>query len=226
MLALGPVALALNEKPPCACAEAVAEAVALFRPFPTQTFRPAVLLTLGSRASFAYEPIKPRLLVPTASGTSLARCSADAPAAASDAPSALFPKRWKCVEGCGACCDLTPEDRPDLDKYLSPDELRTYMEMVGEDGWCKHYDREKRSCTVYDTRPAFCRVTLEGMRDRYGVPEHKADKFACSCCKLQIGAVYGYDSEEMARFKEAIGTQAEAAGKGPSRKKPTKKRRG
>lgn len=30
--------------------------------------------------------------------------------------------------------------------------------MVGEDGWCIHFDTGGRRCRIYDTRPDFCRV--------------------------------------------------------------------
>jgi len=30
--------------------------------------------------------------------------------------------------------------------------------MVGEDGWCIHFDTGRRRCRIYDSRPDFCRV--------------------------------------------------------------------
>jgi len=27
---------------------------------------------------------------------------------------------WKCIKNCGACCQLNPDERPDLEEYLTP----------------------------------------------------------------------------------------------------------
>jgi Fe-S-cluster containining protein len=62
---------------------------------------------------------------------------------------------WRCVKNCGACCHLDPEARPDLAEYLSEAELAQYLSMVGEDGWCINFDRQNRTCTIYETRPVF-----------------------------------------------------------------------
>ncbi|MDP5018463.1 MAG: YkgJ family cysteine cluster protein, partial [Dolichospermum sp.] len=43
---------------------------------------------------------------------------------------------WQCISQCGACCNLTPADRPDLEEYLTPPDLELYLSMVGEGGWC------------------------------------------------------------------------------------------
>ena len=69
--------------------------------------------------------------------------------------------KWRCMEGCGACCNLDPRERPDLDSYLSPENLELYMSMVGENGWCINYDHDMRKCTIYEDRPSFCRVKPE-----------------------------------------------------------------
>ena len=112
--------------------------------------------------------------------------------------------KWQCVSGCGACCNLTPEDRPDLAEYLSSEELELYMSMVGEDGWCINYDRDSRKCQIYDERPRFCRVQPDNFENMYGVKAEEFNEFAIACCQEQITGVYGKDSPELARYDRAI----------------------
>ena len=65
---------------------------------------------------------------------------------------------WRCISGCGACCRLDPALRgEDLD-CLDEEQRRTYLAMVGTDGWCIHYDTGARRCRIYEARPDFCRV--------------------------------------------------------------------
>jgi Fe-S-cluster containining protein len=112
--------------------------------------------------------------------------------------------KWRCVKFCGACCHLDPRDRPDLASYLSTEELVQYLRMVGEDGWCVHFDQSQRICTIYDDRPSFCRVTPQNFHDRFGVPRRRFDEFANECCIEQIGGVYGDGSLEMLRFRQGL----------------------
>ena len=112
--------------------------------------------------------------------------------------------QWQCVSGCGACCNLTPEDRPDLEEYLSEEELAIYMSMVGEDGWCINYDRNNRVCQIYEQRPRFCRVKPDNFADMYGVEQSEFNDFAIACCQQQIKGVYGLDSDELKQYNEAI----------------------
>lgn len=112
--------------------------------------------------------------------------------------------RWQCISGCGACCNLAPEDRPDLDQYLTSEELQTYMKMVGEDGWCVNYDHASRKCQIYEQRPRFCRVKPDHFESMYGVEEAEFNEFAIACCQQQISGVYGEDSEELKRYDQAI----------------------
>ncbi len=112
--------------------------------------------------------------------------------------------KWQCVSNCGACCNLTPEDRPDLAEYLSKEELDTYMSMVGEDGWCTNYDRNTRKCQIYEQRPRFCRVKPDNFTDMYGVEVTEFNEFAIACCQQQIGGVYGEDSEELANYNSLV----------------------
>lgn len=111
---------------------------------------------------------------------------------------------WLCVENCGACCNLTPEDRPDLAEYLTPTELKTYLEMVGEDGWCINLDRETRRCTIYADRPRFCRVQPDSFQDMYGVEKAEFNDFAIACCRAQIAGVYGDASSEMKQYNRQL----------------------
>ena len=112
---------------------------------------------------------------------------------------------WKCVKQCGACCNLDPADRPDLEEYLLPDELELYLSMVGEGGWCVNYDRTKRECKIYHDRPRFCRVDHEIFQDMYEIEPEELNDFAIACCREQIEGVYGDRSLEMLRFDRAVG---------------------
>ncbi|MBE7380420.1 MAG: YkgJ family cysteine cluster protein [Leptolyngbya sp. SIO1E4] len=111
---------------------------------------------------------------------------------------------WQCIQGCGACCHLDPRDRPDLDQYLTPEELTHYLSLVGEDGWCIHYDANARRCEIYETRPAFCRVQADTFERMFGIPPAELNDFAIACCQQQIEGVYGNNSEELARFTTTV----------------------
>ncbi len=67
--------------------------------------------------------------------------------------------QWSCIKHCGACCRLAPEERADALAALSEEQQRTYLAMVGPDGWCIHYDTGSQRCTIYEERPDFCRVS-------------------------------------------------------------------
>jgi Fe-S-cluster containining protein len=112
---------------------------------------------------------------------------------------------WRCVKQCGACCNLDPADRPDLDTYLPPDELALYLSMVGEDGWCIHYNSLTRECSIYDDRPRFCRVQPDVFADLFGIEPEDLNDFAIECCQEQIEGVYGDRSLEMMRFQHEVG---------------------
>ena len=112
---------------------------------------------------------------------------------------------WLCVKECGACCNLDPTDRPDLDQYLSPEELELYLSMVGEGGWCVNFDHTKRECRIYEDRPRFCRVEADVFADLYGVESEELNEFAIECCRQQIEGVYGDRSLEMVRFNREVG---------------------
>lgn len=112
---------------------------------------------------------------------------------------------WQCVKSCGACCFLAPEERPDLEDYLTPDQLALYLSLVGEDGWCIHYQASDRTCSIYDTRPVFCRVTPDTFETMFGIAATDLNDFAIDCCQQHIDDLYGDDSPEMTRFNQAVG---------------------
>ncbi|MGB3571220.1 MAG: YkgJ family cysteine cluster protein [Phormidesmis sp.] len=116
---------------------------------------------------------------------------------------------WQCVNNCGACCELSPADRPGLSDYLSPDELSVYMSLVGEDGWCVNYDKAKRECTIYDERPNFCRVEPETFQQLYDIAPKDLNEFAIECCEQQISGIYGNRSAEMDRFYAGVGIESQ-----------------
>lgn len=112
---------------------------------------------------------------------------------------------WCCVKQCGACCNLNPADRPELDQYLSPEDLEYYLSLVGEDGWCIHYNDQTRECQIYPDRPWFCRVQIETFQRMFDIEPEELNDFAIECCQQQIEGVYGNCSEEMQRFNQAVG---------------------
>ncbi len=109
---------------------------------------------------------------------------------------------WRCVQSCGACCNLAPSDRPDLEEYLTPEELSLYLSMVGEEGWCIHFDRSTRKCSIYEDRPRFCRVQPGIFEQMYGIEASEFNEFAIDCCCQQIEGVYGSKSPEMERYAQ------------------------
>lgn len=112
---------------------------------------------------------------------------------------------WQCVKQCGACCYLDPSERPDLDQYLSPEELALYLSMVGDDGWCINFEPATRECRIYADRPRFCRVQVNVFQDLYGVEPEELNEFAIDCCREHIEDMYGERSLEMLRFDQAVG---------------------
>jgi hypothetical protein len=113
--------------------------------------------------------------------------------------------QWRCIENCGACCNLDPSDRPDLEEYLTSEELETYLSMVGEDGWCINYDRDRRKCNIYEDRPRFCRVQPDTFAAMFDISAEDFEEFAIDCCHQQIEAIYGEESEEMIAYQQQVG---------------------
>ncbi|MBD0268393.1 MAG: YkgJ family cysteine cluster protein [Cyanobacteria bacterium Co-bin8] len=114
---------------------------------------------------------------------------------------------WKCVKQCGACCHLDPSERPDLEDYLSSEDLERYLSLVGEDGWCINYDQSNRECRIYADRPWFCRVEATTFKALYGIEAKELNEFAIDCCEQQIEGVYGTGSEELEHFFDAVGIE-------------------
>lgn len=112
--------------------------------------------------------------------------------------------KWQCVVGCGACCNLSPEERPDLEEYLSSEELQTYLSMVGEGGWCINYDHDQRKCNIYEQRPRFCRVQPDTFKSMFDIEPAEFNEFAIACCEDQITGVYGEQSPELAHYYQEI----------------------
>ena len=111
-------------------------------------------------------------------------------------------ENWSCVNGCGACCRLDPEERWEALELLSDQQVREYLALAGADGWCRHYDTGRRICRIYEDRPNFCRVTsLLGL---YRLKESEFNAFAISCCREQIRSSYGGRSKEMRGFNKQI----------------------
>ena len=87
-------------------------------------------------------------------------------------------ENWGCVKNCGACCKLGPLDsRPDLQSYLTEDQYKLFISMIGPDDWCKHFDKENRLCTIYENRPEFCRVDKQNFKKMFDIDE---DEFSVS----------------------------------------------
>lgn len=112
---------------------------------------------------------------------------------------------WKCIKNCGACCQLNPDERPDLEEYLTPAQLSQYLSMVGEEGWCINFDRQTRLCTIYDQRPEFCRVQPDIFAKMYQIEPGEFEQFAIDCCHQHIEDLYGEDSLEMNSYRQQVG---------------------
>ena len=108
---------------------------------------------------------------------------------------------WRCIHQCGACCRLCPEERGEALAALSENQRTKYLSMVGDDGWCIHYDSGGQRCTIYSDRPDFCRVSELGAL--FDVPTDDIDSFAIACCRQQIRATHGGRSGVMRRFNRA-----------------------
>jgi len=109
---------------------------------------------------------------------------------------------WKCMQFCGACCKLGDFDEEVLQDMLqSEGDVVEYLDMVGEDGWCKWLDSTSRKCTKYADRPRFCRATPAVFEELYKAPQTEFDEFAKSCCEYHISNSFGEDSNEADRYQ-------------------------
>jgi uncharacterized protein len=111
---------------------------------------------------------------------------------------------WQCVTGCGACCNLDPVDRPDLEDYLTPEEITHYFSLVGKGGWCINFNHNTRKCRIYQNRPDFCRVTPKTFETMYKVEKVQFNDFAIKCCQQQIAGIYGQNSLEMKHYNQLV----------------------
>ncbi|XVE76287.1 hypothetical protein DITRI_Ditri12bG0159900 [Diplodiscus trichospermus] len=91
---------------------------------------------------------------------------------------------WRCVENCGACCKLakgpafaTPEEI-----FTDPSDVELYRSLIGPDGWCVHYEKSTRTCSIYSDRPYFCRVEPDIFKKLYGIQNKMFNKEACRSC--------------------------------------------
>ena len=67
--------------------------------------------------------------------------------------------KWTCIEGCGSCCKLDPLQRTEALAMLDESQAELYLSMVGDDGWCKHLDKIKMRCKIYELSPSFCKIS-------------------------------------------------------------------
>jgi hypothetical protein len=118
---------------------------------------------------------------------------------------------WQCIQNCGACCHLAPDDRPELSHYLTPTQLNHYVSLVGPDGWCINFDQATRQCKIYADRPDFCRVQADTFGAMFGITPDELNDFAIDCCQEQIEGVYGLRSLELLRFQQQVGSRLAAA---------------
>ena len=115
------------------------------------------------------------------------------------------PESWSCISHCGCCCRLDPALRAEALAALDPEQQRTYLAMVGPDGWCLHFDTGRRRCRIYAQRPDFCRVS--SLMRLFGAEGDDADALAIACCKQQIRSENGGRGRVMRRFLRALRRQ-------------------
>ncbi len=65
---------------------------------------------------------------------------------------------WSCIQNCGACCKLSPDEREEAFSVLSAEDQKLFFSMVDVDGWCIQYNKNKRTCNIYSSRPSFCNI--------------------------------------------------------------------
>ncbi|XP_020207617.1 uncharacterized protein LOC109792610 [Cajanus cajan] len=114
--------------------------------------------------------------------------------------------KWQCVEGCGACCKLQkgPSFPSPEEIFDDPSHVQLYKSLIGPDGWCIHYEKSTRKCSIYPERPYFCRVEPAVFKSLFGVKEKNFHKEACSFCRDTIKAIYGPNSKELNNFNSTI----------------------
>ena len=111
-------------------------------------------------------------------------------------------KSWSCIEKCGACCKFDLSEREDLSRILSSNEIALINSMTSKDGWCKYFDKTNKKCTIYESRPRFCRVNEFSTSFKGYLKD--GDKFLIDCCKQHITSIYGSKSNQMKKFKMTV----------------------
>lgn len=76
---------------------------------------------------------------------------------------------FRCTR-CGCCCKIGLLSGP-VRRALSVDHL------LGEDGWCRHYDHTLAGCTIYADRPRACRDVAAPARIRAAACAATTDRF-------------------------------------------------
>ena len=109
---------------------------------------------------------------------------------------------WSCIENCGACCKFDLTNRSNLENKLTNEDFKLIETLTGNDGWCINFDKSKKKCKIYETRPHFCRVNefSKAFKEYFKF----GDKFLIDCCKQHISSNYGTKSEQMKNFKKTI----------------------
>lgn len=79
---------------------------------------------------------------------------------------------WACTS-CGACCRSLGSGLLDLSPEVAA--------LDSGDGVCRHLDRSKNLCTIYESRPAGCRVTSA----------HAPEALRAGCSVVHL-SVYGH----------------------------------
>ena len=110
--------------------------------------------------------------------------------------------RWRCVENCGACCRLAPEERLEAIEALDPKQTEIYLKMVDENGWCINYEKHSRTCRIYENRPNFCKIA--SLSTLFKSTTDNTATFAIECCREHINSVYGSNSQEKRNFESGI----------------------
>ena len=109
---------------------------------------------------------------------------------------------WQCIQGCGSCCKLAPDERSEALQALDDYQMSIYLDMVGVDGWCKNYDQATKRCLIYNERPEFCNV--KNLVKLFKIDKKDLNLFAIECCRDNIKSIYGDRSEVMDKFEKAI----------------------
>ncbi|KAI5682195.1 hypothetical protein M9H77_03423 [Catharanthus roseus] len=114
--------------------------------------------------------------------------------------------QWQCVQNCGACCKLDkgPTFPSPEEIFEDPSDVQYYNSLIGTDGWCIHFDKATRKCSIYADRPYFCRVEPDIFQTLYGIDKKKFNMEACSSCIDTIKAIHGSNSKELDDFNHAI----------------------